>query len=124
MPDRDRKSVLIVEDDETIRNVVKEFLEIEEYVVYTATNGREALDVLDKVGLPALILLDMKMPVMNGWQFALEFINRHDHKIPIVVMTAAADAKERASDITAIGWIGKPFDLNELLAVVKRYQRG
>lgn len=117
-----RKRILVVEDDEAIRDVVRDFLESEEYLVDVASNGDEALRVLQTVGVPNLVLLDMKMPVMNGWQFALEFVNRYNHRAPIVVMTAAADAAQRATDVSAIGWVGKPFDLNELLDKIKAHQ--
>jgi DNA-binding response OmpR family regulator len=70
-----------------------------------------------------VILLDMKMPVMNGWRFADEFRIRHDHLTPIVVITAAEDARSRAEDIGADGWIGKPFEIEDLLRVVKRQTR-
>lgn len=118
-----RKSILVVEDDEAIRDTVRDFLESEEYVVHVASNGDEALRVLQAVEVPNLVLLDMKMPVMNGWEFALEFVNRYNHKAPIVVMTAAADAEKRAKDVSAIGWVGKPFDLNDLLEKIKAHQR-
>jgi len=81
------------------------------------------MKILDTSGMPHLILLDMKMPIMNGWQFAIEYLDKHDHESPIVVMTAAADAEQRANDIHAIGWIAKPFDLDMLLGKVKKYER-
>jgi DNA-binding response OmpR family regulator len=61
------------------------------------------------------------MPVMNGWQYAIEFAAKYDHICPIIVMTAAADAEQRAKDINASGWIEKPFDLNKLLAVIEKH---
>ena len=118
-----KKIILIVEDDLEIQTSLKTFLESENYEVYTADNGFKALELITKIGMPHLILLDMKMPVMDGWQFALEFINKHDHFSPIVVMTAAADAEKRAKDISAIGWVGKPFDLDYLLETIKKYER-
>jgi CheY-like chemotaxis protein len=86
-----------------------------------AENGIIALELLKKQGLPDLILLDMIMPEMNGWQFANEFAAKYDHLCPIIVMTAAADAQQRAKDINASGWIEKPFDLNKLLLVIKQH---
>jgi CheY-like chemotaxis protein len=118
-----KKSILIVEDDPDILMALKAFLEVEDYTVRTAENGFEAMKLLSDGKMPNLILLDMKMPVMNGWQFAIEFLAKHDHLSPIVVMTAAADASLRANDINAIGWVAKPFDLDELLKVVKKYER-
>jgi urea transport system substrate-binding protein len=117
------KTILVVEDDKDIQFTVKSFLELEGYHVQTAGNGLEALDLLKTGIIPHLILLDMKMPTMNGWQFAVEFLNRHDHMAPIVVMTAAADAQQRARDVNAIGCVGKPFDLNILIQKVKMYEK-
>jgi DNA-binding response OmpR family regulator len=117
------KIILIIEDDIDIRTSLKEFLESEDYIVFTAGNGLEALEVINTIGMPNLMLLDMKMPIMNGWQFAVEFISKHDHLSPIVVMTAAADAEQRAKEISAIGWVGKPFKLDELLKKIKKYER-
>jgi CheY-like chemotaxis protein len=114
------RTILVVEDDDTIRHVLQTFLELEGYAVKVAANGFQAIEML-KVGVvPNLILLDMKMPVMDGWQFASEFRHEFDGKSPIVVMTAAADAKTRANEISANGWIGKPFGLDELLEKVRK----
>ena len=121
--DQKKKSILIIEDDPDILLALKTFLEVEGYAVRTAENGFEALKLLNDGEMPNLILLDMKMPVMNGWQFAIEFLAKHDHLSPIVVMTAAADAKQRAKDIDAIGWVSKPFELDELMKVVRKYER-
>jgi len=118
-----QKLIMIIEDDIEILSTVKLFLEFEGYKVVTAPNGFEAMNILKTSGIPNLILLDMKMPIMNGWEFAIEFLDKHDHNAPIVVMTAAADAEQRAKDIHAIGWVAKPFDLDVLLAKVKKHER-
>ncbi len=120
---QDQKTILVVEDDIDIRNSLKMVLETEGYAVLTAENGFEAMQILKTSKIPNLILLDMKMPVMNGWEFAIEFLAKHDHLSPIVVMTAAADAEKRAHDISAIGWLPKPFELADLLKKVKKYER-
>ena len=123
MTDSEQKTILIVEDDKDILYTLKEFLESEGYRVQAAENGAKAMELLGTGGMPNLILLDMKMPIMNGWQFAIEFLDKHDHSTPIVVMTAAADAAQRAKDISAIGWVGKPFNLDVLLQKIKKHQR-
>lgn len=115
-----QKKILIVEDEGDIRLALQIFLESEGYLVQTAKNGEEALQCLAREGLPALILLDMKMPVMNGWDFAKAFVAKYDHEAPILVMTAAADAQRRAAEIDARGWVGKPFDLGELSQKVQQ----
>lgn len=118
-----QKKILVIEDDKDILYAIKIFLESEGYMVYIAENGFEAMEILKKSGVPHLILLDMKMPIMNGWEFAIEFLDKHDHLAPIVVMTAAADAEKRAKDISAIGWIEKPFKLEALLKKIKMHER-
>ena len=118
-----KKTILIVEDDQELLFSLKTFFEMEGYLVKTAINGFEAMKGLEDNVMPNLILLDMKMPIMNGWQFAIEFLNKHDHMAPIVVITAAAEAERRAKDINAIGWVSKPFDLDELLKTVKKHEK-
>jgi CheY-like chemotaxis protein len=116
------KRVLVVEDDPDILLTVKELLELEGYAVDCAENGAVALERIREHGTPHLILLDMKMPVMNGWQFAAELHGRYDALSPVVVMTAAGDAARRAKDVGAAGWVGKPFDLDDLLAKVRAHE--
>ena len=112
--------ILIVEDDEVIRDLLKEALEMEGYRTRTAANGQEALQVLHGVLSPCLILLDLMMPVMNGWQF-LESKKTDDtlKPIPVVVMTAATNGKLRSLDTE--GLMRKPIDLNVLTNWVERF---
>jgi CheY-like chemotaxis protein len=113
--------ILIVEDDESIRNTLKIALEMEGYSVKTASNGKEGLDSLPKMKTPCLILLDLMMPVMDGWAFA-EAIG-HDMQlatIPIVVVTAFE--KERTNSLKKVrSFIKKPIDLDLLLKQVELY---
>ncbi len=115
------KTILIIEDDQDILFSLHILLEGEGYAVQTAENGAIALDFLKTHDIPDLILLDMQMPVMSGWDFAAEFATKYDHLCPIVVMTAAANAEKRARDINAVEWIEKPFDLNKLLTIIEKY---
>jgi CheY-like chemotaxis protein len=71
--------------------------------------------------MPGVILLDMRMPGMNGWDFAREFRARHGRACPIVVVTAAENARARAEEIGAEGWLSKPFELEDVLATVERH---
>src|SRR4051812_23507934 len=102
------KNILIVEDDEGIRETLVLALELEGYTVTTAGNGQEGLDVLPHMQTPCLILLDLMMPVMNGWAFAEAL--RADMvlaAIPVVVVTAFS---ERAARVTqARGVLKKPI---------------
>ena len=113
------KVVLVVDDDPDILSLVALVLRGEGYVVETAADGAEALAAVAR-RLPNLILLDMKMAGMDGWQFAREFHARYDSGAPIVVLTAADDARKRAQEIGAQGWLGKPFTLDDLIAAVDR----
>jgi urea transport system substrate-binding protein len=113
--------ILVVDDDPAILETVSEILQFEGYPVGTATNGAEALEALEKC-VPSLVLLDMRMPVLDGWGFARELAAR-GVEVPIVVMTAAQDARRWAAEIGAEGYVAKPFELAELLAAVDRWRR-
>jgi CheY-like chemotaxis protein len=112
--------VLVVEDDTDLLALLEMILADAGYRVRTARDGRAALD---RVGeqMPAVILLDMRMPVMNGWEFAREFRARHGRAAPIVVVTAAENARARAEEIQADGFLAKPFDLADVLGAVERH---
>ena len=116
------KTILIIEDDPTISLCVQLYLEMHGYKAIVAYNGFDALELLKKIEMPNLILLDMQMPVMNGWQFSSEFLAKYDHLAPIVVMAASANIEQQAKEISATGWIGKPFDLDKLLEIVKKHE--
>ena len=109
--------VLVVDDEPDIRATVSAMLEIEGYAVAEAMNGAEAL-VAVEADPPDLILLDMRMPVLDGWGFAAE-LRRRGHRIPIVVMTAARDAARWAAEIAATAFIAKPFGYDELIRTVE-----
>ena len=109
--------VLVVDDEPDIRATVSAMLEIEGYDVVEAANGADALHVLED-GTPDVILLDMRMPVLDGWGFAAE-LRRRGHGIPIVVMTAARDAAHWAAEIAAEGYVSKPFGFDDLITAVE-----
>jgi two-component system chemotaxis response regulator CheY len=110
--------ILVVDDDESIRQTIAEILEVEGYLVAAAANGEEALERVEEAH-PALVLLDMRMPVLDGWGFARE-LRLRGIKLPILVMTAAQNARSWAEEIGADGYVAKPFDLDELLDQVAR----
>lgn len=116
----DQQPILVVDDDDTIAMTLESFLVEEGYKVMVAHNGKEALERAE-ASSPAVILLDMKMPVMDGWAFASAYRQQDGPHAPIIVMTAAHDSRQRASEIAADGFIPKPFDLDELLALMRRY---
>jgi CheY-like chemotaxis protein len=114
------KAVLVVENDPDMRELVQVMLDERGYRVLTAAEGQEALAKVQEE-MPGVILLDMKMPGMNGWEFAQVFRAQHGHAAPIVVLTAAQDASLRAQEIGAEGYLDKPFDMDDLIGTVRRY---
>jgi DNA-binding response OmpR family regulator len=109
--------ILVVDDDEAILEVVADVLRFEGYPVETAGDGAEALDAFD-LPRPALVLLDMRMPRLDGWGFA-RILRERGIELPILVMTAARDAAGWADEIGAQGFLAKPFDIGELLDAVR-----
>jgi DNA-binding response OmpR family regulator len=109
--------VLVVDDDPDILDALSEILEVEGYEVQRARNGREALQRLEHAP-PDLVLLDLMMPVMDGWEFARSL--DPDARPPIIVLSADRNVSVKAQEIGALGWLAKPFELSELLAVVRR----
>jgi DNA-binding response OmpR family regulator len=101
--------VLVVEDDPDLAALEADVLLERGHAVEIASNGREALAAVERAA-PDLILLDMKMPVMGGREFAEEYRRREPKAAPIMVVTAADDAQRRAAEVGASAWIGKPFD--------------
>jgi len=115
------KFVLIVDDDPNLLEVTSFVLESEGMAVETAKNGEEALALLRSGRLPALVLLDLMMPVMNGWEFLDEVAKDPLLKmLPVVVLTAA----QRAQVSGVVEVLCKPVDLRALLRVVERFVRG
>ena len=109
--------ILVVDDDPDILSTVSDILEFEGYKVERALNGAEGLKVIDRIR-PWLVLLDMRMPVLNGWDFA-RILKEQGINLPILVMTAAQDAQRWAHEIGAKGYVAKPFDLTDLLSAVE-----
>jgi CheY-like chemotaxis protein len=118
----ENKTILVVEDDIELQEGIKFYLEFENYKVLIANNGLEALKILETAPLPNLILLDMKMPVMDGWEFATAFHKIYKKGPPILVMTAAPNAEERAREVKSDDWVPKPFSLDILLSKIKKLE--
>lgn len=119
------RKVLIVDDDPNIVGFVRLLLESEGYTVAAATNGKEALEQLKSFD-PHVVLLDMVMPVMDGWEFARRLQDKDasfaKQKSPaVVVMSASVDARKTCAEIGASGYLSKPFDLDHLLACVESF---
>src|SRR5262245_7258978 len=115
------RDVLIVDDDPDMVDVIELVLRTEGYGVRSAENGMRALEAV-ATEVPALVLLDRLMPVMDGWHFARELRARYGRDVPpIVVVTAAEHAQARAAEIDAADVVSKPFEVDELLRVVARH---
>jgi CheY-like chemotaxis protein len=108
-------SVLVVDDNVDAVDALGQILEYEGYTVATAYDGREALEYLRRHPAPNLIVLDLMMPIMNGWELRAELAKVPAlAKIPIVVMTALA----QAAKIEADAIVAKPIDLKRLLLIM------
>jgi two-component system response regulator MprA len=108
--------VLVVDDEPQVRATITEALELEGYVVAQATNGQEALSLL--AGSPDVIVLDLWMPVMDGWAFRRAQLASHP-QIPVIVLSALDLTSDRLQELRADALVGKPFDLDVLYGAVQ-----
>ncbi len=116
-----RPLVLVVDDDVDLTDAVRDLLIADgRYEVETANNGLDALACVER-RLPDAILLDMRMPVMSGSEFARLFRERYAHRAPLIVFTAAESAEQRAREIGAEGCLAKPFDIEDLFRVLAEH---
>jgi CheY-like chemotaxis protein len=119
-PNRGQCPVLIVEDDADLREMMAQLLILEGFAPYTVSNGLEALDYLRTSKRPDVILLDLMMPVMDGWEFRR--VQQSDPAfadVPVIILSAL-DAT-RAADVGATEFLKKPLDFDRLLALVRRH---
>jgi CheY-like chemotaxis protein len=118
------RTVLIVEDDRDIRLALAQFLGDEGFSTAQARNGREALEVLRSSPPPALILLDLMMPILDGWQFrAAQRADPALAAIPVLVITADSSAERDPSMQGIAGFLKKPLNVDELLEKVRCFSR-
>lgn len=114
-----RPVILLIDDEESIRQVLSLALEFEDYQVFSASNGQEAIEMLPHIPRPSLILLDLMMPVMNGWAFMEAIQKKPEYaSIPVAVITAFSD---RAEGLNAVALLQKPVDLDKLFALARKY---
>jgi CheY-like chemotaxis protein len=108
--------VLVVDDDEDVRDAIRELLQRKGYAVLVANDGQEALDLLAAADPPCVVLLDLVMPVMDGWQF-LASVQADPllAQIPVVIVSAHAATHAPAG---SVGLLRKPFGTAELFAAV------
>jgi CheY-like chemotaxis protein len=111
--------VLVVDDDRVIRQCIAETLKEEGYQTDTAAHGAEALEQIAAGPPPDVIVLDMRMPVLDGWGFARAYRATPGPHAPILVITAAHDSLDRLVEVRADGVLPKPFDLDQLVRAVE-----
>ena len=109
--------VLVVDDDPAVRSQLSSLLALRGCLVKTASNGAEALQLLESFD-PSLVLLDMLTPVLDGWGFVRTLEARH-LTVPIIVMGLSSEAEGWARDIGAAGFLPKPIRASRLLACVQ-----
>jgi DNA-binding response OmpR family regulator len=118
LPFMSRDGILVVDDDESIRQIVRIYLSEEGYVIREASNGHSALEMLADFQ-PAVILLDLRMPVMDGWEFTRRYRETPGPHAPIIAFVAALNAIEECAGLEAAAILNKPFDLEDLLATIR-----
>jgi len=114
--------VLIVEDDDDLREMMAHMLTIEGFDAATVANGREALKYLQTAEKPHVILLDLMMPVMDGWEFRRQ--QKADPDLaPVPVIVLSALDQSRAATVDAAAFLKKPLDFDRLLELVREHCR-
>ena len=120
MPTPSHCPVLVIEDDEGLREMMAQLLTLEGFQTATVANGQEALAYLHGSSKPEVILLDLMMPVMDGWEF-----RRHQQAdpalagVPVIVLSALDQA--RTTNVEAVAFLKKPLDFDRLLDLVRQY---
>jgi CheY-like chemotaxis protein len=115
--------VLIVEDHDDTREMIATLLGFAGYAVVTAANGKQGLERLLQAR-PCLVLLDLTMPVMTGWEFRAAQLSVGDPAlaaVPVLLLTAMPNAEKAAKELQAVEVIKKPFDYDRLLESVRRH---
>jgi CheY-like chemotaxis protein len=118
------RSILVVDDDPDVRDAIAGVLSDEGYQVTSAGNGREALEQLHRRSRPSLILLDMVMPDMDGWNFRMELKKEPElAEIPVVILSAHGNVRDAALALGAADYLRKPLRAESLLEIAERYCR-
>lgn len=115
-------TILVVDDDRDSRELLTTLLAYRGYDIVEAANGHEALSRLEQVSTLCLILLDLMMPVMNGWDFRAAQRRHERHgQVPVVVLTADSRMTGRGTELSAVALMTKPLDFDALLRHVERH---
>lgn len=110
--------ILVVDDDRDIREAVGWLLQDEGFAVEMAADGDEAVERATQVR-PALLVLDLGLPILSGEEVAERLQALYGRSLPIVIMTAAGDAAEKAQRINAAAYVTKPFELDDLVRAIR-----
>jgi DNA-binding response OmpR family regulator len=110
--------ILVVEDDISLRETIQWTLEDEGWPVESAADGRQALDLASRTR-PALIVLDVGLPVVSGQDVAREVASMYDNRPPILVITSDGRAATKARQMGAFTYLLKPFALDDLIAAIE-----
>jgi CheY-like chemotaxis protein len=118
---KDVTTIMIVDDDADIREMMKLFLEIDGYKVELAADGLDALKQLQRGAGPSLILLDLMMPRMDGEQFMKQMCESRFAKIPVIIISGHSIARKKAEQLHAVCCLMKPVESYELLKTVRLF---
>lgn len=116
---KESNTILVVEDEAPLRESLRWMLEDEGWPVEAAADGQEALDIAQRVR-PALVVLDMVLPILNGDAVAAGLRRLYRDAVPILLITADGRAATKARRVGAFGYLTKPFDFDQLLSAVRR----
>ncbi len=118
----DADTILIVDDHADVRDGMRYMLEAEGYVVQTAGNGLDALALLFAGSRPCVIVMDMTMPVMNGFEFREEQLKHPDiAQIPFIAYSAVIDVQTHARHLHAAAYLEKPIAFEHVLSIIRQY---
>jgi CheY-like chemotaxis protein len=123
-PDREgasasRPRVLVIDDDDTVCEILREALTDEGYAVATVPHGAAALELV-KHHQPAVIILDLRMPIMDGWSFVEQYRRQATPAASVILLSAIRYLEESARRIGAVGYISKPFELTDVVSRIER----
>jgi CheY-like chemotaxis protein len=111
--------VLVIDDDDAVCEVLREALSEDGYAVATVPHGAAALELV-KHHQPAVILLDLRMPIMDGWSFAEQYRRAAKPAASLILLSALKEIEESAGRLGAAAFIRKPFELDEVVQVIER----
>ena len=113
-----QQPILVVDDDHNLRQTIRWMLEEEDFSVRTAADGQEAVEQA-LAQQPALIILDMGLPLLDGSQVSAQVRNHYGEAVPIILITADGQAEEKSRRVGATAFLRKPFDIDDLIDVVQ-----